>query len=152
MVIRRIVTGVCALCLVTPAAAVAAPGTDPPKPQGPYGVTVTGPPILAKARGPYGATAGAGPDIVAKAKGPYGVKPVTGPPILAKARGPYGATAVTGPPTTARSTAHTNATGHSDVSSDWRAAAIGEAVLIAALALGLLGLAGVRNRAPRMVT
>src|SRR3954465_15099731 len=75
MVIRRIVGSVCALCLAAPAGAVASPGTDPPLPRGPYGVTaVTGPPSNARvAKGPYGVTSVTGPLSAARAKGPYGV-------------------------------------------------------------------------------
>jgi hypothetical protein len=150
MVIRRIVTGVCAVCLATPAVAVASPGTDPPKAQGPYGITVvTGPPPTATAKGPYGLAA-AGPPIAAEPKGPYGVVP-PGPQSTAIATGPYGVTTATRGPVAGRSTTHPGAVAVGDVSSDWRVAAIGEAALLAALALGLAGVAGARNRAPRTV-
>ena len=57
MLTRRIVTSVCALCFVLPAAADATPGTGPPTALGPYGITAaTGPAATAKGRGPYGIT------------------------------------------------------------------------------------------------
>jgi len=153
MVIRRIVTGVCALCLVTPAAAIASPGTDSPKAQGPYGVAaVPGPPLTAKAKGPFGVKPATGPVLTAKVKGPYGVTPATGPVLTAKVKGPYGATSVTGPAITAGRTTQPAAGARSDATTGWRTAAISEAALLAALALGFVGLAGARRRAPRMVT
>ena len=153
MVTRRIVTSVCALCLATPAAALASPGPDPPKAKGPYGITsATGPPLTAVARGPYGISPIAGPDIIAKARGPYGVTPVTGPPTTAKVKGPYGITPVTAPPATAGRTAHPAATARSSSRTGWRIVAISEAALLAAIALGSASLLAARRRAPRMVT
>src|SRR3954469_11515867 len=153
MVIRRIVGSVCALCLAAPAGAVASPGTDPPLPRGPYGVTaVTGPPSTARAKGPYGVTSVTGPVSTATVKGPYGVTPVTGPVLTAEVKGPYGVTPATATPVTASRTPHPAAAAHGSATSGWRIAAISEAALLAALPLGLTGLAGARRRAPRMVT
>jgi hypothetical protein len=152
MVTRRIVTSVCALCLASPAAAVASQGPEPSKAQGPYGITsVAGPDIIAKAKGPYGITV-SGPAITAKAKGPYGVTVATGPALTAKAKGPYGITPATGPALTAGATTHPAAAARSDSTTAWRIAAISEAALLAAVALGSLALVAGRRRAPRMVT
>jgi hypothetical protein len=153
MVTRRIVTSACALCLAVPAAAVASPGTVPQKARGPYGITpATGAPTSAKAKGPYGIPPRTGPSITAVAKGPYGVTPVTGPPMTAKATGPYGITPLTGPPATAGATAHSAATARDTSTTGWRIAAIGEAGLLAALALGSVALVATRRRAPHIAT
>lgn len=149
MVTRRIATGVCALCFAIPSAAVASAGTNPPIAQGPYGISdVNGAPIAAEAKGPYGPTLVTGAPILAKAKGPYGIAPATGTPIFAKAKGPYGVTPVNGPPITAGATVHPAAVTRSDSTTAWRIAAICEAALLAAVALGL----HLVRRAPRLVT
>ena len=149
MVNRRIIIGVCALCLAFPAGAVAAPGTDPPKPQGPYGLdTATAAPNGAKAKGPYGITPSTRAPIGATVKGPYGVTPDIGAPINATVKGPYGVTPVTA--TTV--TAHRAAAAGSDTTDAWRIVAIGEAALLAAIALGSAGLVAGRHRTPHMAT
>jgi hypothetical protein len=153
MVTRRIVTSVCALCLAIPAAAVASPGTDQPKAQGPYGVTpVPGAPTAAKAKGPYGVAPVPGSQITANAKGPYGVAPVPGSQIAAKAKGPYGITPVNAGSITASGTAHRAPAARSDSTAGWRIVALCEAALLAAVALGAVQLVAARRRAPRMVT
>jgi hypothetical protein len=152
MFTRRIVTSVCALCLASPAAAVAAPGTSPPSAKGRNGIApVTGPP-LAKAKGPYGATPITAAPAAAQARGPYGVTP-TGPP-LAKAKGPYGATPITGAvaATAAAGTSHPAAGARNASPTAWRVVAIGEAALLAALALAAMALVAGRRRTPHMVT
>ena len=135
MVTRRIVTSVCALCLAIPAAAVASPGTDQPKAQGPYGVT----PVP-------------GAPTAATAKGPYGVAPVPGSQITAEAKGPHGITPVNAGSITASGTAHRAAAARSDSTAGWRIVALCEAALLAAVALGAVQLVAARRRAPRMVT
>jgi hypothetical protein len=150
MFTRRIVTSVCALCLATPAAAVASPATAPPQVRGPYGVApVTGPPSTAKAKGPYG-VAPTGPRTTAVVRGPYGVTPTTGPALTAKAKGPYGVTPVTAASAPARGTSHRRAVADSASPTAWRTAAIGEAALLAALAIAALALVAGRRRGPRM--
>jgi hypothetical protein len=147
MINRRIITSVCALCLAFPAGAVASPGTDPPKPQGPYGVTAgTAAPNSAKVKGPYGITPSTRAPVGATVRGPYGVTPDIGAPINATVKGPYGVTPVAATTVTAH-----RATG-SDTTNEWRIVAISEAALLAALALGSAGLVAGRRRAPHMAT
>ena len=128
MLIRRIVMSVCALCLASPAAALASPA------KGPYGVAPAGPRLTGQVKGPYGVTPVPGQDIIAKAKGPYGLAPVTGAP----ARGGGTSQAAAG----ARSASPTA----------WRVVAICEAALLAALALAGAALVAGRRRAPQMAT
>jgi hypothetical protein len=167
MLTRRIVISACALSLAIPAAAGARPATDPPKAKGPDGITSTAYPKLVKAKGPYGATVATHPKLV-KAKGPYGTTVATYPKLV-KARGPYGTTAATYPnlveaegpygTTVATSTQHTTAaTAHQagvsgrDAANSWRTAAVFEAALLAALALGSALLLLARRRPPRLGT
>jgi hypothetical protein len=154
MLTRRIVATACALCLAIPAAAGASPATDPPKlvkAKGPYGVTLaTDPANLVKATGPYGMTTTDLPKLV-KAKGPYGTTLATDPPNLVKAIGPYGMT-TKGPYATTQTTPHAASASTHDGTSDWRTAAISEAALLAALALGAALLPIPRRRAARLGT
>ena len=153
MSIRRLVTSVCVLCLGFPAAAVASPGASSPEAQGPYGVPSTaGARALTKAIGPYGSTpATAGPDL-AKARGPYGSTPVTAGPDLAVAKGPYGSTPAVRPPATAGVTTGSSAAVRGDGVTGWRIAAIFEAAMLAAIALGSLRVVAARGRVPRTST
>jgi hypothetical protein len=145
---RRIVASACALCLASPAAAVASTGADATKAQGPYGLSaVPGPPLTAKAKGPYGLTPVTGPRLTAKAKGPYGLTPVTGPRLTAKAKGPYGLAVVGGPPLAAAGRAPASAAAGSDATTSWRVVAISEAVLLVAFAFGSAGIVSGRHRA-----
>jgi hypothetical protein len=148
MAIRRIVTSACVLCFAIPAAANAAQGTDPPTPQGPYGIPVTGPPVTAKVKRPYGVTPATGAPITAKVKGPYGVTPPSGAPITAKVSRPYGVTPASASSITAGGTAHASAATSGDDTPGWRIVALSEAALLAALALGAAHLAPGRHRAP----
>ena len=134
MLTRRIVTSVCALCFVLPAAADATPGTGPPT-----------------ALGPYGITAATGPAATAKARGPYGITPA-GAPSTVKARGPYGITPATGARDTTAASVHAAGASGRESSNGWRTAAICAAALIAALALGSTLLLPVRRHGARMVT
>ena len=134
MLTRRIVTSVCALCFVLPAAADATPGTGPPT-----------------ALGPYGITAATGPAATVKANGPYGISPA-GPPSTVKANGPYGITPVTGAQDTTAASVHAAGASGRESSNGWRTAAIWAAALIAALALGSTLLLPVRRHGARMVT
>jgi hypothetical protein len=134
MLTRRIVISACALCLAVPAAAGASPATDPPKAEGPPGITApTDPQQVVEAEGPYGATA---PD----------------PQNVVKAKGPYGATVSTNPQTATGSTTHAASASSHDNSNDWRTAAIAQAALLAALALGSVLLLSARHRATGLAT
>jgi hypothetical protein len=134
MLTRRIVISACALCLAVPAAAGASPATDPPKAEGPPGITTpTDPQHVVKAKGPYGATA---PD----------------PQNVVKAKGPYGATVSTNPQTLTGSTTHAASASSHDNSNDWRTAAIVQAALLAALALVSVLLLSARHRATGLAT
>ena len=64
------------------------------------------------------------------------------------AKGPYGISPATGTSTTAAGTAAARGNG----TSYWRIVAIGEAALLAFLALGLAHLLAARRHAPRIVT
>jgi hypothetical protein len=167
MLTRRIVISACALCLAIPTAAGASPATDPPtakdpygitttdpqnivKAKGPYGVTTAGPQNIVKAKGPYGVTT-AGPQNIVKAKGPYGIT-TAGAQNFVKAKGPYGVTTTTGPQNTTAATAHAAGASSRDDMNDWRTAAISEAALLAALALGSALLLTARRRAPGLGT
>jgi hypothetical protein len=158
MLTRRIATTLCALCFVVPAAAGASPAQDAPvggsgptvhattKAMGPYGIA---PPTALQdttnAKGPYGVAPATGPQDTTKAKGPYGVAPATGPQDTTKAKGPYGVAPAT---VSARSTV----AAHGDDTNDWRTAALSEAALLAAFALGSALLLQTRRSAPRMGT
>ena len=122
MITRRIVTTVCALCFAVPAAAGASPAQNPP--------------IVGSGHAVHGA---------ATAKGPYGIAPVTSPQDAATAKGPYGIAPATAP-------ARATVASHGDNTSDWRTAALSEAALLAALALGSALLLQTRRSAPRTGT
>ena len=150
MLTRRIVISACALSLAIPAAAGASPATDPPKAKGPYGITPATYPKLVKAKGLYGTTPATHPKLV-KAKGPYGITPATYPKLV-KAKGPYGMTVATSVQHTTGATAHPAGASGRDVANSWRTAAVSEAALLAALALGSALLLLARRRPPRLGT
>ncbi len=150
MLTRRIVTSACALSLVIPAAAGASPAPAPPNAMGPYGITPATGQSTVKAKGPYGITP-AGPRNTIKAQGPYGITPA-GPRNTTKAQGPYGITPATGPQDTTATSVHAAGASRRDGADGWRTAAISEAALLTALALGSALLLSVRRRGARMVT
>jgi hypothetical protein len=151
MLTRRIVISACALCIAVPSAASASAATDPPKPAGPYGITTAiDASTIVRAKGPYGTTATIDPTTIVKAKGPYGTTPTIDPTTSVKAKGPYGVTLKTHPQNTTRATAHPTSASTSDGINDWRTAAISEAALLAALALGSAWLLSARRHAPRL--
>ena len=133
MLTRRIVISACALSLAVPAAAGASPATDPPKANNPVGITSTTYPTLVKAKGPYGMT------------------PATYPKLV-KAKGPYGMTVATSTQHTTGATAHAAGASGGDTANSWRTAAVSEAALLAALALGSSLLLLARRRPPRLGT
>jgi len=147
MITRRIVISACALSLAIPAAAGASPATDPPT-YNPDGITSTTYPKVVEAKGPFGTTPATYPKVV-KAKGPFGTTPATYPSIV-KAKGPYGTTVATSTQRTTGATAHPASASNSDGINDWRTAAISEAALLAALALGSAWLLSARRHAPRL--
>jgi hypothetical protein len=132
MLTRRIAISACALCLAIPAAAGASPTTDPPNARGPYGVTPATLPHTVSARGPYGVT------------------PATLPHTV-KAKGPYGVTTAAGSSDTTGATARAGGASGRDGANGWRTAAIFEAALLTALALGSALLLLPRRRAARVV-
>ena len=148
MLTRRIVISACALSLAIPAAAGASPATEAPKANSPNGMTNTTSPTLVKAKGPYGTTPATYPKLV-KAKGPYGTTPATYPEQV-KAKGPYGTTIATSTPHTSVATAHPTGASGRDAANSWRTAAVSEAALLAALALGSALLLLARRRPPRL--
>ena len=133
MLTRRIVISACALSLAIPAAAGASPATDPPKANNPDGITSTTYPTLVKAKGPSGTT------------------PATYPKLV-KAKGPYGTTVATSTQHTTGATAHPAGASGRDAANSWRTAAVSEAALLAALALGSALLLLARRRPPRLGT
>jgi hypothetical protein len=166
MFTRRVVIGACALCLAVPAAAGASPAIDSPQAHAPDGITAPDPPKVVKAIGPYGPIPATSPRLV-KAIGPFGPTPATSPrlvkaigpfgpmpatyPRLVNAKGPFGTTtAPSSQDTTSAATAHEAAASTHDGMDDWRTAAILEALLAAAMALGLALLLAGRPRAPRL--
>ena len=173
MLTRRIAITACALSLAVPAVAGASQGTNPPngkpaegtpstvKAKGPYGNAVAGPRSTVRAKGPYGKPVG-GPRSGVTARGPYG-NAVAGRRSTATPRGPYGIPAGTLPPgtgplnTTGASIHGSGTSPRHDTNprtdtSGWRAAAISEAALLAALVLGWALLLTARRRAAHMVT
>ena len=136
MLTRRIATAICALCFAAPAAAGASPAQDAPI--GGLGHTVQG---VTKAKGPYGVAPATSPQDATKAKGPYGAAPATSPQDTTKAKGPYGVA-----PATAPARAIVASQGYD--TNDWRTAALSEAALLAALALGSALLLQTRRSAP----
>ena len=149
MITRRIVISACALSLAIPAAAGASPATGP-KAKGPYDTTSTTYPKLVKAKGPYGMTPATYPNLV-EAKGPYGTTPATYPKLV-EAKGPYGMTVATSTQHTTGATAHPAGASGPNAANSWRTAAVSEAALLAALALGSALLLLARRRPPRLGT
>jgi hypothetical protein len=151
MLTRPIVISACALCLAIPASAGASTATHPPKAKGPYGpTTTTDPQNIVKAKGPYGPTT-TDPQNIVKAKGPYGPTTTTDPQNIVKAKGPYGII-IRDPHNTNRATTHAASASSHDGTNGWRNAAISEAALLAALALGSVLFISARRRAPRLET
>ena len=150
MITRRIVISACALSLAIPAAAGASPATDPPNANGPYGTTSTTYPKLVMAEGPYGTIPATHPKLV-MARGPYGTTLATHPKLV-NAKGPYGATMATSTQHTTGATAHQAGASGRFAASSWRTAAVLEAALLAALALGSALLLLARRRPPRLGT
>jgi hypothetical protein len=148
MLTRRIAVSACALCIAIPSAANASAPTDPPKPVGPYGISATiDPSTIVKAKGPYGSTLKNDPPNLVKANGPYGTTTTIDPSTIVEAKGPYGSTLKDDPQ---RATAHPASVSSSDGTNDWRTAAVSEAALLAALALGSAWLLSARRHAPRL--
>ena len=154
MLTRRIATAVCALCFAAPAAAGASPAQG--SPVGGPGDAVTG---ATKAKGPYGIAPATDRQDATKIKGPYGIAPATDRQDTTKAKGPYGiapatdrqdATMAKGPYGIAPARATVASSG--DDTNDWRTAALSEAALLAALALGSALLLHPRRTAPRVGT
>ena len=85
-----------------------------------------------------------------KPAGPYGVTTAIDPSTIVKAKGPYGVTLKTDPQNTTRATAHPASASSSNGINDWRTAAISEAALMAALALGSAWFLSARRHAPRL--
>jgi hypothetical protein len=148
MITRRIVISACALSLAIPAAAGASPATNPSNAQGPYGATSTANPKVVMAKGPYGTTAAAHPNLV-KAKGPYGTT-AAAHPNLVKAKGPYGTTMAASVQHTTGPMARPAGGSGREAATSWRTAAISEAALLAALALGSALALLARRRPPRL--
>jgi hypothetical protein len=157
MMIRRIAIAVCALCFAAPAAAGASQGQEAPI-EG-SGHAVTG---ATKAKGPYGIAPATSSQDATKAKGPYGIAPATSSQDATKAKGPYGiaatspqnATEAKGPYGLVLATAPARATvaSYGDDTNGWRTAALSEAALLVALALGSALLLLPRRAAPRVGT
>jgi hypothetical protein len=147
---RLITTTACVLCLALPAAAGASPATDQPTAKGPYGITTaTGPQDTVKAHGPYGITTATGPQDTVKAHGPYGMTTATRLQDTVKANGPYGMTTATD---SQHSTVDRAGASVTDGTNDWRAAAILEAALLAAVGFGSALLLPAQRRARRVGT
>jgi hypothetical protein len=98
-----------------------------------------------------GASQATDPPKLVEAKGPYGMTLATDPPNLVKAIGPFGMTSK-GPHATTQTTPHAASASTHEGTSDWRTAAISEAALLAALAVGSALLTIPRRRAPRLGT
>ena len=96
-----------------------------------------------------GATIATPQDII-KAKGPAGATVAT-PQDTVKAKGPAGTTVATHPPPHVTRATYAAGASNRDGANGWRTAAIAEAALLAALALGSALLLHAA-RAPRMVT
>ena len=73
-------------------------------------------------------------------------------PKLVKAKGPYGMTVATSTQHTTGATAHPAGASGRDAANSWRTAAVSEAALLAALALGSSLLLLARRRPPRLGT
>ena len=89
---------------------------------------------------------------VVKAKGPFGMTPATYPKLV-NAKGPFGMTPAPRPQDTAiGATAQAAGASGREAMSGWRIAAMSEAALLAALALGSALLLLARRRPPRLGT
>jgi hypothetical protein len=87
---------------------------------------------------------------VVKAKGPFGMTPATYPKLV-NAKGPFGMTPAPSPQDTAiGATAQAAGASGREAMSGWRIAAMSEAALLAALALGSALLLSARRRPPRL--
>jgi hypothetical protein len=162
MLTRRIAVSACALCLAVPAAAGAQSNHGAVTPMGPYraaqvasvqgAVTPMGPYRAAKVASVHGAVTPMGPYRAAKVAGVEGAVTPMGPYRAAKVAsvqgavtpmGPYVATKATGP-------AQAAVTSDGNGTDGWRIAAVIEAALFAALALGSVLILRARRVAPRM--
>jgi|tagenome__1003787_1003787.scaffolds.fasta_scaffold20608122_3 hypothetical protein len=146
MLIRRITTGACTLCLAIPAVAGASPATSPSDAaRGSYPAIAAGPRGTVKANGLYPRNP-PGPRSTVKARGPYGIVP-PGPRMTTK-----GINAPLHQHVSTAGAVHVAGTSHRHGANGWRAAAVAEAALLAALALGCALVLPARRRPPRMVT
>jgi hypothetical protein len=153
MLTRRIATSACALCLIVPALAGAQPIHDP------LAATPTSPQGTARAIGPSGATTLTSPQGTARAIGPSGATTPTSPQSTAMVMGPSGATTPTSPHSTAmvmgpsgtvKASPRAAIVSDGESTNGWRIAAVSEAALLAALALGSALIVRDRRAAPRM--
>jgi hypothetical protein len=135
MLTRRIATSACALCLIVPALAGAQPIHDPPA------ATPASPQSTARVMGPSGATTPTSPQSTARAMGPSGATTPTSPQSTARAMGPSGTT---------KASPRAAIVSEGDGTNGWRIAAVSEAALLAALALGSALIVRDRRAAPRM--
>jgi len=140
---RRIAAGACALCLAIPAAAGASPAAN--QPQAPSVVVPPAPQANVRAKGPYGIVP-PGPRSTVKAKGPYGIA-LSGPRVPTR-----GVNAPLHQHQSAAAALAAAGTLHHHGMNGWRAAAVAEAALLAALALGWTLVLPARRRPPRLVT
>jgi hypothetical protein len=150
---RRIAASACALCLIVPALAGAQPIHDPPA------ATPTSPQSTARVMGPSGTTNPTSPRSTAGLMGPSGTTNPTSPRSTAELMGPSGTTNPTSPRSTAglmgpsgttKAAAHAAVASDGDATDGWRIAAVSEAALFAALALGSALILRARRAAPRM--
>jgi hypothetical protein len=119
------------------------------KAKGPFGMTPATYPKLVKAKGPFGMTPATYPQLV-KAKGPFGMTRATYPKLV-NAKGPFGMTpAPSSHDTAIGATAQATGASGREAMSGWRIAAMSEAALLAALALGSALLLSARRRPPRL--
>jgi hypothetical protein len=132
---RRIAASACALCLIVPALAGAQPIHDPPA------ATPTSPQSTARVMGPSGTTNPTSPRSTAGLMGPSGTTNPTSPRSTAGLMGPSGTT---------KAAAHAAVASDGDATDGWRIAAVSEAALFAALALGSALILRARRAAPRM--
>jgi hypothetical protein len=135
MFTRRIATSACALCLIVPALAGAQPSHDPPA------ATPASPQSTARVMGPSGAMTPASPQSTATVMGPSGAITATSPQSTATVMGPSGAT---------KASPRAAIVSDGDGTNGWRIAAVSEAALLAALALGSALILSDRRAAPRM--
>ena len=139
------------LAAVALAAAAGAATIEPSDTQTTVDENSTTSPKLVKAKGPFGMTPATYPKLV-KAKGPFGMTPATYPKLV-NAKGPFGMTPAPSPQDTAiGATAQAAGASGREAMSGWRIAAMSEAALLAALALGSALLLTARRRAPGLGT